>query len=188
MLPRTGERRPKGVIQQRGDLRPALLNGLLDDGFAEVRSEAETGHNESRDKFRPEQPRDTESFQHPHYPSVELGSAAIEAVRLRSRPRRHHVGVDQLAGMVPRARHEMAVARERLLDGPVAHELLNRLGVDASVDQQRGEGVAACFVASTPPCWSLATPALRCRRNRGKSSPSTASKAARAASTRSSGR
>ena len=37
----------------------------------------------------------------------------------------------------------MPIARERLLDGGVAHELLNRLRIDSGVDQQRGECVAA---------------------------------------------
>lgn len=52
------------------------------------------------------------------------------------------VCIHQLAGLIPRTRHQMAVARESLLDGRVTHELLNRLWVDPGIDQQRHKGVA----------------------------------------------
>jgi hypothetical protein len=47
-----------------------------------------------------------------------------------------YVGVDQLAGLVARAGHQMPIAGEGLLDGCVPHELLDRLGVDPGVDQE----------------------------------------------------
>lgn len=45
--------------------------------------------------------------------------------------------------LIASPRHQMPVARERFLNGGMAHELLNGLRVDPGVDQQRREGVAA---------------------------------------------
>jgi hypothetical protein len=66
----------------------------------------------------------------------------IERVHIALNGRRH-IGIDQLTSLIAGTGHQVSVSGERLLNRGVSHELLNRLGVDSSVNQQRGKGMSA---------------------------------------------